>query len=99
MASTSSNPLKSGATGTFIPPEHEAWYYKHKTPSVHHESAFTTTFVHPWFPPEDPTHGRHDLPYSPREDEIRNNTKDYHCWGGKIHMRGSQRDWIVYQVS
>lgn len=58
----------------------------------------STTLVQPWVPPKDPTHGRYDLPYSPREDEIRNDTQRYNTWSGKVHMKGSERDWIAYQV-
>ncbi|KAK9897173.1 alpha/beta-hydrolase [Cystobasidium minutum MCA 4210] len=83
---------------TFKPRSGEEWYYKIKTPALFNESPLYTTLVQPWVPPKDPTHGRYDLPYSPREDEIRNDTQRYNTWSGKVHMKGSERDWIAYQV-
>lgn len=84
-------------TGLFKPRQGEEWYYKLKTPSVHHEWALSSTFIQPWFPPSDPTHGRGDLPFSPRETAIRGSPA-YIAWDGKAYLDDNNSEWIFYQV-
>lgn len=84
-------------TGLFKPKQDEAFYYRIKTPSVHLESALYTTFIEPWFPRQDRTHGRGALPFSPRETAIRDNPT-YKTWDARAYLNDERTEWVFYQV-
>ena len=82
----------------FVPKHDELHYYKIKTPAVDLESSFYTTFIQPWNPPKDRTHGRFDLPFSPCETAIRDNPA-YNAWDGRAFLNDEKTEWVFYQVS
>ena len=81
----------------FKPENGSEWYYKVKTPSVHTESSLYTTFIQPWFPPADRTHGRYLLPFSPHETAIRDNPS-VNTWDGRAFLNDEKTEWVFYQV-
>lgn len=80
----------------FIPEPQDQWYYDILSPHLK-DSPFYTTFIEPFNPPIDRSHGRYLLPFSPRENEIRNDTK-YTVWDKRVFLNEEKTDWIFYQV-
>ena len=83
------------------PSPEDAWYYQ--TP-VARENPLYTTFVRPWLGhPDDPTFGRYDLPWSPREQALRSDPR-WSVTEGRAHLdggasdKGKAREWVFYQV-
>lgn len=77
-------------------------YYRTPRPSTEHP--LYTSFVRPWLaPPEDPTYGRYDLPWSPREQALRNDprwevTEGRAYLDGNVANKGKAREWVFHQV-
>lgn len=84
-------------TDTFVPKPEEAWYYKIPKPHLR-ESVLHTCFVQPWSPPDDRSHGRLYLPFSPREQRLRDN-KSYEIWDRRVFLNDDKSEWLFYQVS
>jgi hypothetical protein len=96
----------SSSTDTYPwpPPQEEKWYYSIPSPESQ-QSSLTQAILNPLldflgFPSstnKDPTFGRFDLPYSPREEKIKTG-KGNKVEGFKVPF-GKPGEWVWYQVS
>lgn len=100
-ANGSAAPLLLRPKLSWQPSPKDAWYYS--TPLAR-ENPFYTTFVRPWLgPPDDATFGRHDLPWSPREQALRSDPR-WDVSDGRAYLdrgasaKGKARKWVFYQV-